>query len=310
MISPAAREALRKALGDAVQFDADTSRLTSLGVGGPADALAVPEDRPALARLLAACQAHGLRQQVIGRGFNLLVRDEGVDGVLIRLSSFRALEERPGPRIFAEAGVSHASLTSFCRDRGLSGLEFGAGIPGSLGGWIAMNAGIGTREIKDVVEEIEVIGADGGAPRQVMRAELQFEYRCLRGLEPGAIVVSALLVVEPATREEVGAEVERLLAQRAATQPLDVPSCGSVFKNPPGGFAGQLIEAAGLKGAQQGGVMISPIHANFIVNTGGRSGGARAADVLALIERARREVKRTAGVELETEVQILGRSRP
>ena len=309
MISPAARQALREALGDAVRFDADTSRLTSLRVGGPADALAVPGDRPALARLLAACHAHGLRQRVIGRGFNVLVRDEGFDGVLIRLSSFRALEERPGPRIFAEAGVSHTSLTRFCRDRGLAGLEFGAGIPGSLGGWIAMNAGIGTREIEDVVEEIEVIGPEGGAPRRVPRDELQFEYRALRGLEPGAVVISALLEVESATPAEVRAEIERLLAQRAIHQPLDVPSCGSVFKNPPGGFAGQLIEAAGLKGAQQGDLMISPIHANFIVNTGGSSGSARAADVLALIERARSEVKRSTGIELETEVQILGRTR-
>ena len=152
MIAPDVREALQRAVGDAVEFDADTSRLTSLRVGGPADALAIPPDRPALARLLATCHAHDLRQRVIGRGFNMLVRDEGFDGVLIRLSRFRALEERPGPRIFAEAGVSHASLTRFCRDRGLSGLEYGAGIPGSLGGWIAMNAGIGPRETRDVVE--------------------------------------------------------------------------------------------------------------------------------------------------------------
>ncbi len=304
MIGAAAREALREALGDAVRFDADTSRLTSLRVGGPADALAVPDDREALGRLLTVCHAHGLRQRVIGRGFNVLVQDDGFDGVLIQLSRFRRLEERPGPRVFAEAGVSHASLTRFCRERGLSGLEFGAGIPGSLGGWVAMNAGIGTREAKDVVDEVEVIGPAGGAPRSVPRVELDFAYRALRGLAPGTVVVSALLAVKPATAEEVGAEVDRLLAHRAATQPLDVPSCGSVFKNPPGGFAGQLIEGAGLKGARVGGAVISPVHANFIVNTG----DARAADVLALIERARAEVKRSTGIELEAEVQILGRT--
>ncbi|MCP3982778.1 MAG: UDP-N-acetylmuramate dehydrogenase, partial [bacterium] len=267
MIATPAREALRNAIGRAIEFDADTSRLTSLRVGGPADALATPEDRPALARLLAVCDAHGLRQRVIGRGFNLLVRDEGFDGVLIRLSRFKALEERPGPRIFAEAGVSHASLTRFCRNRGLSGLEYGAGIPGSLGGWVSMNAGIGAHETRDVVEEIEIIGPQGGASRLIPRSELQFEYRALRGLEPGTVVVSALLAVKPASPEKVGAEIERLLAHRAATQPLDVPSCGSVFKNPPDGFAGQLIDQAGLKGLRQGGVMISSVHANFIVNT-------------------------------------------
>ncbi|MBW2241446.1 MAG: UDP-N-acetylmuramate dehydrogenase [Deltaproteobacteria bacterium] len=307
MIAPEVREALQRAVGDSVEFDADTSRLTSLRVGGPADALATPEDRPALARLLATCHAHRLRQRVIGRGFNMLIRDEGFDGVLIRLSRFRALEERPGPRIFAEAGVSHASLTRFCRDRGLSGLEYGAGIPGSLGGWIAMNAGIGPRETRDIVEEIEVIGPLGDEPRQIPRDALQFEYRALRGLEAGTVVVSALLEVKTATPDEVGAEVERLLAHRAATQPLDIPSCGSVFKNPPGGFAGQLIEAAGLKGSQRGGVMISPVHANFIVNTRVGS-GACADDVLTLIERARTEVERSSGIRLETEVQILGRT--
>lgn len=304
MIAAAAREALGDALGEAVRFDADTSRLTSLRIGGPADALAVPSDRDALRALLAVCHAHDLHQRVIGRGFNVLVRDEGFDGVLIQLSRFRALEERPGPRVFAEAGVSHASLTRFCRERGLAGLEFGAGIPGSLGGWIAMNAGIGPREAKDVVEEIEVVGPAGDEPRRVPGDELRFVYRALQGLAPGTVVVSALLAVKPASPEEVGAEVERLLADRAGSQPLDVPSCGSVFKNPPRGFAGQLIEAAGLKGSRIGGAMISPVHANFIVNTG----GASAADVLALIDRARAEVKRTAGVELETEVQILGRS--
>lgn len=302
MIPAPAREALRQALGGAIRFDAETRRLTSLGVGGPADALATPGDRQALARLLALCADHGVPCRPIGRGFNLLVHDAGVDGVLLLLSLFKVLEEREG-HVFAEAGVSHTRLTRFCRERGLAGLEFGAGIPGNLGGWVAMNAGIGDREVKDVVREIEIVSSDGKGPRSVGRADLEFVYRSLRSLAPGDVVVSALLAVEPSTPQKVAARIDELLERRRATQPLDVPSCGSVFKNPPGGYAGQLIEEAGLKGAREGGVMISPQHANFMVNTGGATTG----DVLALIERAQDEVRRQTGIELETEVRIIGR---
>jgi UDP-N-acetylmuramate dehydrogenase len=304
MISDAAREALRELLGEAVRFDVETSRLTSLRVGGPADAVATPGDRGQLQALLALCARERLPHRVIGRGFNTLVRDEGLDGVLISLGRFRRIEERPGGCIRAEAGVSHATLTRFCRDRGLEGLEFGCGIPGSLGGWIAMNAGIGEREIRDVVRELEVVSPSGARRSHLSRERLHFVYRGLRGLAPGSVVVSALLDVRPGSPRVVRAEVERLMARRAATQPLDVPSCGSVFKNPPHHFAGQLIEAAGLKGASQGGAQISPLHANFIVNTG----GATAADVLALIGRARATVRCRTGILLEPEVRIWGRT--
>ncbi len=302
MIGPAARQALEHALGASVRFDADGSRLTSLRVGGPVDALAVPEDRGALARLLRTCTEHDLPCRPIGRGFNLLIDDAGVDGVLLQLSRFKRLETCPGG-VLAEAGVSHATLTSFCRERGLAGLEFGAGIPGSLGGWIAMNAGIGEREVRDVVLEIEVFGPDGSGPATRGRDSLDFAYRRLVNLEPGAVVTAARFATTPSTPAEVAATVDALLAKRQATQPLDVPSCGSVFKNPPGDHAGRLIEASGLKGLEEGAARISTRHANFIVN----AGGAKASDVLRLIERARDAVYRATGIELETEVRILGR---
>jgi len=241
---------------------------------------------------------------VIGRGFNTIVRDEGVDGVLIQLSALKRLEQRPDGCLRVEAGVSHASLTRFCRDHGLSGLEFGAGIPGSIGGWIAMNAGIPSRETKDAVREIEVMSPTGRQLRHLPRERLEFQYRCLRGLAPGSVILSALLAVEPSERSRVAAAIDELLERRAATQPLDVPSCGSVFKNPPGAHAGRLIEAAGLKGARHGGAQISTLHANFIVNTG----GASASDVLALIGHARAAVRLRTGVLLEPEVRIWGRS--
>jgi UDP-N-acetylmuramate dehydrogenase len=270
------------------------------------DALATPPDRRGLARLLALCARRGLRRRVIGRGFNTIVRDEGLDGVLIQLSAFKRLEERPDGCLRVEAGVSHASLTRFCRDHGLSGLEFGAGIPGSIGGWIAMNAGIGSRELKDVVREVELMSPAGRNLRSFPRDALRFRYRALVGFAEGSVVVSALLAIEIADRKRVEDESERLLARRRATQPVDQPSCGSVFKNPRGHFAGQLIEAAGLKGETRGGAMISPLHANFIVNTG----GASASDVLALIGHARALVRLKTGIQLEPEVRIWGRSAP
>jgi UDP-N-acetylmuramate dehydrogenase len=222
--------------------------------------------------------------------------------VVIQLSRFRKLEERPGGHLRVEAGVSHSQVTRYCVRQGLAGLEFGAGIPGSVGGWIAMNAGIHDREMKDVVEEIEVLSPTGRHAQHLPRAALEFRYRALRGLAPGSVVVSALLRVELDDPAAVRARVDALLARRAASQPLSVPSCGSVFKNPPGDFAGRLIEASGLKGHTIGGAQISPVHANFIANLG----GATAADVLALIREAQQRVEQTQGAILEREVRIVG----
>lgn len=303
MIAASARAALAQVLGERVCFDAPMARHTSLRVGGPADAHATPADREQLASLLRLCAEHGLPHRVLGHGFNTLVLDGGIEGVVIQLSRFRLLEERPAQRLRVEAGVSHSQLTRFCIQRGLSGLEFGAGIPGTIGGWLAMNAGIAEREIGDATCELEVMSPTGAGTRRLPRERLEFRYRGLRGLAPGSVIVSGLLQVVPADPAVVRTEVRRLLAKRAATQPLHLPSCGSVFKNPPGDYAGRLIEASGLKGARVGDAEISELHANFIANRG----RARAADVLALIERTREQVAREFGVELEPEVHILGR---
>jgi UDP-N-acetylmuramate dehydrogenase len=166
-----------------------------------------------------------------------------------------------------------------------------------------MNAGIPGREVKDVVRELEVMSPTGARIRHLGRRLLRFGYRALRGLAPGSVILSALLRIRVSTPAEVKAEVGRLLAERAGRQPLDLPSCGSVFKNPPGAFAGKLIEAAGLKGERIGGAQISPIHANFIVNTG----SATASDVISLIAKARALVRFRTGIVLEPEVKILGR---
>ena len=300
---PDARDTLEKLLGDRVRFDVPLARLTSLRVGGPVEAVATPTDRGEVLALLQICSGLALPQRVLGSGFNVLAPDAGLPGIVIRLTRFRGLKRVPGG-LRAEAGVSHSQMTRQCCEQGLSGLEFAAGIPGNVGGWLAMNAGIPEREMKDVVREVEVVAPDGRCVRNFQAGDLDFGYRVLRGLAPGSVLLSALFEVVTATAEAVRAAVDRLLAARARSQPLNVPSCGSVFKNPPGDHAGRMIEAAGMKGYRIGGAQISPIHANFIANTG----GATSADVLALIREARQRVLEQTGTRLETEVHILGGS--
>lgn len=302
LIGAKAQASLADLLGPRVGFGVSVARHTSLGVGGPADALATPHSAAEVEALVALCAAHELPLHVLGGGFNTLLLDGGLPGVVLRTQKLRGLEVDRDHVVRAEAGVSHSQITRLCLDRGLAGLEFAAGIPGSVGGWVAMNAGIPDREIGACVVDVEVATQAG---RQTLgRADLEFVYRGVRGLPPGCVVVAARFQLTPAPREAVRTAVDRHLAHRRTTQPIDQPSCGSVFKNPPGERAGQLIELAGLKGLAHGGAQISSVHANFIVNTG----GARAADVVALIERARQEVRTRRGIELEPEVKIVGRA--
>ncbi len=302
MIDAELRTALEARLGGGVRFDVPLARLTSLRVGGPADAVVTPADRAELCDALRLLARHQVDHFVIGGGFNSLASDAPIEGVVIQLAKLRKLEERPGGRLRVEAGVSHSQLTRFCCEQGFGGLEFGAGIPGSIGGWLAMNAGIPDREIGARVVELEVASPTGRRLAHLPAERLHFTYRSLRGLAPGSVIVSALLDVERRDPAAVRAEVDALLARRGQTQPLSVPSCGSVFKNPPGDYAGRLIEAAGLKGCRVGGAQISTVHANFIANTG----GATASDVLALIDLARERVRAHSGARLEREVRILG----
>jgi UDP-N-acetylmuramate dehydrogenase len=308
VIATAARRALEELLGPGVAFDAPLARHSSLGVGGPAEALASPASRDELAALVALAGAHDLALHVLGGGFNTLVLDGGVAGVVVRTHRLRRLALEPPavgePRVVltAEAGVSHSQVTKLCGERGLSGLEFGAGIPGTVGGWIAMNAGVPGREAGDRVLDVELAGP-GAARGRRDRAALGFRYRGAAGIDAGAVVLGVRFALDPAEPAAVRSEVERHLAHRRATQPIDQPSFGSVFKNPPGERAGRLIELAGLKGTRHGGAQISSVHANFIVNTG----GARAADVLELMRRAQEAVRERTGVALEPEVRVVGR---
>lgn len=302
MIAAAARAALTEQLAERVRFDAPVGRYTSLGVGGPADALATPESQDEVAALVALCAEHDVPLTALGGGFNTLVLDGGLDGVVFRTNRLRAFTLDDDGVLCAEAGVSHSQITRLCVERALHGLEFGAGIPGSVGGWVAMNAGVPEHEVGARIVDITVATPRDGLV-VIPRAALRFVYRGVLGMPAGGVVVAARFQLEAGDRESIRASIDRHLAHRRATQPIDLPSCGSVFKNPAGEHAGRLIELAGLKGARCGGAQISSVHANFIVN----NGSATAADVLALIRRAQDTVRERSGIELVPEVRIVGR---
>ena len=281
---------------------APLARLGYWRIGGPAEAL-VEVHTPA--QLLAALGL-GAPVTVLGNGSNLLIADAGVPGVTLRLAGALAdsdLDVEAGVATVG-GGLRNAVLLSRLQRAGLGGLGCLAGIPGTLGGAVRMNAGWRLGEIADVLLDADVVLPGEDAVRTLTAAELGFAYRRAAGLPAGAVVASARLqlLTDPAAVAAERDEVRRWLGRRKESQPLDKPSCGSVFKNPPGDYAGRLIEAAGLKGHRIGGAAISDRHANFIVNLD----GARAQDVYDLVALARRVVFAEAGVELEPEVVVIG----
>ncbi len=289
-------------LGEGLSWDSPMTGYTTFQVGGAAEAFYRATDLMGLLKLVAYLINEDIPYLVIGRGSNLLVKDAGIRGVVIHLSgSMAGIEyERRQGTVMAGAGLSIQELLSECRDRGLGGLEFLAGIPGTVGGAVAMNAGAFGNEVGERVEAIRGVTPQGTAIQRE-KGELRFSYRNLE-LDPGTIITQVRIRLEPRPREAVSEGIAGYLRQRKALQPLDYPSAGSVFKNPVDDYAGRLIEAAGLKGKRVGGAMVSEKHANFIVNTG----GATASDILALMRLIQREVKRFSGIRLEPEIRIAG----
>ena len=295
-------ELLRIAAGR-VEFDAPMRRRTTFRLGGNADVLCEAQNLEDLCRILPYLVREEIPYLVIGRGSNLLVRDGGIRGAVILLSGVLGRIEcsRPdGCDILAGAGLSIADLLIWCRRRGLSGLEFLAGIPGTVGGAAAMNAGAFGNEIGDWVRELRLVDPRGDV-HLMDRTRLGFSYRAL-DMEKGAVIAEVGFRLNPETGKRVAKRISGYLKRRKASQPLQEASAGSVFRNPAGDYAGRLIEQAGLKGKRIGGAMISERHANFIVN----QGGATAADVLSLIEDTRKAVMRTAGIALELEIRVVG----
>lgn len=275
------------------------SRYTTYGIGGRAASLLEPATTPALVEILRRCARRNLPVRFLGGGSNLLVADAGYPGVVVRTRLLNRLARYPdsGALVYAEAGVGLARLVRWCALRGLAGTEVLAGIPGNLGGAIAMNAGGRHGEICDLLVSIDTV-APGGRRHTRLPAELGFAYRTAR--LDGEVVVGATLRLHPTTVQEARGRMREILAAKAASQPLRARSAGCVFQNPAGTGAGQLIDEAGCKGMRLGGAEVSHRHANFIVN----DEGATAADVLLLASRVRSRVYERFGITLEPELKL------
>jgi len=275
------------------------SRFATIGSGGPARFFGRPQSLAELEELLAWAAAEGVEVVPIGLGSNLLVHDDGVDALVVRLELGLAEVRVEDGLLVAGGGAANAVCIHRARGAGFGGLEFASAIPGTVGGGVRMNAGAYGVEFKDVLVDAVVSGPEG--TRAVTAAGLDLSYRH-SSLGPGEIVAQARIRLEPRPEADVKARIAELLAHRKATQPTTKRTFGSVFKNPPGDGAGRLIEAAGLKGHRIGGMRISPRHANFIES----GSGGRSADALALMAEARRRVHEQFGIELEHEVRFLG----
>ena len=285
-----------------ILFDVFMNQYTSLGIGGPADALAFPEDEKDLGVLVSMAQRRNIPYYVIGRGTNLLIRERGIRGLVMNLSSGFGKISNAGKRISAGAGILLTEMIRFAMERGLSGLSPVYGVPGTVGGGLAMNAGAWGTDVGQRAESIAVMNRDGRV-RRLSRETLAFGYRRL-DLEEGSIILEGTLLLEPQSPEKTREEITHYQKKRQQTQPLQFPSAGSIFKNPSGFSAGKIIEEVGLKGRGVGGAEISVIHGNFIINTG----GATADHVLELVHLIQDRVHRERGITLEPEVRIIGES--
>jgi UDP-N-acetylenolpyruvoylglucosamine reductase len=283
-----------------IEENVPLARHTTIGTGGAARWFARPETVDALQDALRWARDNDVATEVIGLGSNVLVHDDGVDGLVIRLAGELTAAAVEGSDLVAGGGAPNAVCLHRARAAGLGGLEFASAVPGTAGGGVRMNAGAYGREWRDVLVEALVVDADGS--RTVPVDELGLSYR-RSALAPGQVVARVRFRLHRSSPEAVKEKVAELLAQRKATQPTNKRTFGSVFKNPSSELgAGRAIEECGLKGHRIGGALVSPRHANFIEN----AGGATSAECIALMAEARRRVHARFGVELEHEVQFLG----
>ena len=282
------------------KFDEPLKRYTAWKIGGPADALLEPRGAGELIGAVEKAREHGIPVTVLGGGTNVLVRDGGIRGLTIRLAKSLTQVEIEGHQVSAEAGVLYPALANATAGRGLKGLEFATGIPGTVGGAVYMNAGAYDGETKDVLRWADVFR--GGEVIRMNNPDLELSYRrSVLHDHPGWVVLRAGYTLAPGDPEELKARIKEFRAQRMNGSP-NRPSCGSTFKRPPGDFPGRVIEAAGLKGTRVGQIEVSPVHANYFVNLG----GGTAEEALELIDLVRRKVRERLGIELEPEVRVIG----
>jgi len=290
--------ALGRIFGERVLAGELMSRHTTIGVGGPVRWMVLPKSAAEVGRAVRWANRNGIAYVAVGKGSNLIVRDRGYDGLVIKLAEHMTAVRLNQRTVFAEGGASFAALSRKMTKAGRTGLEFGIGIPGSAGGAVHMNAGAFGGEVKDVLVSARIVDAMGKIV-SVRATDITFTYRHT-SLDPRAVVVGATFKCAPGP---IRKDVYDRSVGRKQTQPIWERSFGSTFVNPPGQFAAELIQGCGLKGMKRGGAMFSDLHANFIINI---DGSASAADVEALIDLARTEVKQRYGIELKTEVVILG----
>ena len=283
-----------------LRFDEPMSRHTSFRIGGPVAVMAFPKRAEELSLILKVSALLDIKPAILGAGTNVLAPDDGIDGLVVCLKDcMGGMEQLDDTTIRVAAGVTMTRAAMFAANLGLAGMEFAHGIPGTVGGGVYMNAGAYGGEIKDICVSVDVMDKAGNITRRSAE-EMKFAYRHSILEDEGGIVLSAEFKLHPASTEEVKATMRELQNKRSASQPLDLPSAGSAFKRPVGGFAAALIDQAGLKGYTVGGAAISTKHAGFAVNVG----GATAADVRNLLSQVSDIVFEKSGIRLEPEVRI------
>ncbi|NLL37970.1 MAG: UDP-N-acetylmuramate dehydrogenase [Clostridiales bacterium] len=281
-----------------IKPDEPLSRHTSIKIGGPVEALVTPRSKEQLLEVCKTIRAFGREPIIIGNGSNILASDGRIASIAVKTHDGLSQVTFCDDTCFAESGMLLSRLAVNAQKKGLAGLEFVYGIPGTLGGAVFMNAGAYGAEMKDVVVETEVLGA-GGQVRRI--TDHGFSYRRSVFIESGEIILGSKLKLTPDDPAAILDRMNELSARRKASQPLDVPSAGSAFKRPKEGFAAVLIDEAGLKGFSIGGAQVSEKHAGFIIN----KGGATCDDVLSLIEHIKKTVIRVFGIELEPEIRLI-----
>ena len=283
-----------------LRFDEPMAKHTSFRIGGGAEVMAFPKNAAELASLLKTSALLDCKTAILGAGTNVLAPDEGMEGLTICLKDcMDGMEQLDASRIRVRAGVTMSRAAVFAANLGLSGLEFAHGIPGTVGGGVYMNAGAYGGEIRQVCERVEVMDRSGNV-RCLSNAEMEFSYRHSVLEETDGIVISADFVLTSDEPEVIKARMKELIGKRSASQPLDLPSAGSAFKRPVGGYAAALIDQAGLKGYQVGGAAISTKHAGFAVNLG----GATSAEVRMLLQQVSDKVYENSGIRIEPEIRI------
>lgn len=283
-----------------LRFDEPMAKHTSFRIGGPAEVMAFPKNAKELSAILRVANSLQVQPAILGAGTNVLAPDSGLKGLCICLKDcLDGMELLDGNRIRVMAGVTMTRAAVFAANNGLSGMEFAHGIPGSVGGGVYMNAGAYGGEIRDICESVDVMDLAGNI-RTLTNEEMHFSYRHSLLEEEGGIVVSAVFHLTPKESDEIKARMKELQGKRSASQPLDLPSAGSAFKRPVGGYAAALIDQAGLKGFAVGGAAISTKHAGFAVNIG----DATAEDVKELLRQVSDRVFENSGIRLEPEVRI------